>query len=71
MAYGAELSDFDKGIILGCHLSLNGLSSRARDGKLNKTKSTVASVLHKWKDDGHCDNGEHSGQPKILTNRIA
>ncbi|KAJ8894241.1 hypothetical protein PR048_006853 [Dryococelus australis] len=39
------LSDFDKGVIVVCHLS--GLSSRAIAGKVNRPKSKVAFVLRK------------------------
>ncbi|KAJ8897801.1 hypothetical protein PR048_003151 [Dryococelus australis] len=47
MARGTELSDFDKGVIVSCHLS--GLSSRTIAWKVNRPKSTVAFVLRKWK----------------------
>ncbi|KAJ8883688.1 hypothetical protein PR048_015542 [Dryococelus australis] len=43
MARGTELSDFDKGVIVGCNLS--GLSSRVIARKVNRPKSTVAFVL--------------------------
>ncbi|KAJ8880747.1 hypothetical protein PR048_017217 [Dryococelus australis] len=58
MARGAELSDFDKGVIVGCHLSR--LSSRALAQNVNRPKSTVALVWRKWKDDGHCANAARS-----------
>ena len=58
---------FDMDIIVGCHLS--GLFSRVIATKLNRPKSTVAFFHHKWKVDWHCDKGESSGRPKIMTNR--
>ncbi|KAJ8884354.1 hypothetical protein PR048_016211 [Dryococelus australis] len=63
MARGTELSDFDKGVIVGYHLS--GLSSRASAGKVNRPKSTVAFVLRKWKVVGHCTNAVCSGRPPL------
>ncbi|KAJ8894292.1 hypothetical protein PR048_006907 [Dryococelus australis] len=66
-ARGTELSDFDKGVIVGCHLS--GLSSQAIARKVNRPKSTVAFVLRKWKVGGHCANAARSGRPPILTDR--
>ncbi|KAJ8874282.1 hypothetical protein PR048_025127 [Dryococelus australis] len=62
-----ELSDFDKGVIVGCYLIR--LSSRAIARKLNRPKSTAAFVLRKWKVDGHCANAARSGRPPILTDR--
>ncbi|KAJ8888847.1 hypothetical protein PR048_008341 [Dryococelus australis] len=53
-----QLSDFDKGVIVGCHLS--GLSSQAIARKVNRSKSMVAFVLRKWKVDGHCANAARS-----------
>ncbi|KAJ8882744.1 hypothetical protein PR048_014557 [Dryococelus australis] len=67
MARGTELSDFDKGVIMGCHLS--GLSNRAIARKVNRPISTVAFVLRKWKADGHCANAARSGRPPISTGR--
>ncbi|KAJ8888942.1 hypothetical protein PR048_008436 [Dryococelus australis] len=67
MARGTELSDFDKGVIVGCLFS--GRSSWAIAWKVNRPKSTVAFVLHKWKIDGHCANAARSGRPPILTDR--
>ncbi|KAJ8875702.1 hypothetical protein PR048_023601 [Dryococelus australis] len=49
-----ELSDFDKGVTVGCHLS--GLSSREIAREVNRPKSTVAFVLRKWKVAEHCAN---------------
>ncbi|KAJ8887614.1 hypothetical protein PR048_013831 [Dryococelus australis] len=67
MAWCTELSDFDKGVIVGCHLG--ELSSRVIAWKVNRPKSTVAFILRNWKVNGQCANAARSGRPPILTDR--
>ncbi|KAJ8887194.1 hypothetical protein PR048_013409 [Dryococelus australis] len=70
MARGTELSEFDKGVFVGCHLS--GLSSRTIAQKVNRPKSTVEFVVRRWKFDGHCANAARSRTLKlvIVKNRV-
>ena len=67
MAGRVELSEFQKGVIVGC--SLCGLSTRAIGQKLGHPQSTVAFVLARWKKKGTVSNKNRTGRPKSLDNR--
>ncbi|GIY33696.1 transposable element Tc1 transposase [Caerostris darwini] len=67
MPRSSELSDFEKGIIIGyhkCGRSLRGISS-----DLKYPKSTVANVIKKWKVSGDCRNVPRVGRPTKLGDR--
>ncbi|GIY31257.1 transposable element Tc1 transposase [Caerostris darwini] len=67
MLRSSELSDFEKGIIIGypkCGRSLRDISSY-----LKYQKSTVAYVIKKWKVSGDCRNVPRVGRPTKLGDR--
>ncbi|GIY15377.1 transposable element Tc1 transposase [Caerostris extrusa] len=59
-----ELSDFEKGIIIGYHKC--GRSSKDISRDLKYPKSTVAYVIKKWKVSGDCRNVPRVGRPTKL-----
>lgn len=67
MPRSAELSDFEKGVIVGYHR--NGRSLRDISSELNYPKSTVAYVIQKWKVSGDCRNVPRVGRPTKLGDR--
>lgn len=67
MAYRQELSEFDRGVIIGCHIA--GLSNRAISATLRHPKSTVGDVIVKWKRHGVTSVPKRPGRPKKLTDR--
>lgn len=67
MARGAELTDFQKGEIIGCHLA--NLSIRQISKKLDLPKSTIGNVLTRWKTEGNVQTKSRTGRPRKLTER--
>lgn len=67
MPRSSELSDFEKGIIVGYHK--NGRFLRDISSELNYPKSTVAYVIKKWKVSGDCRNVPRVGRPTKLGDR--
>ncbi|GFW61409.1 regulator of chromosome condensation 2 [Trichonephila clavipes] len=67
MSKSKELSEFDRGSIVGCHLC--GKSVRKIADLLQKPKSTVSDVIGKWKRRGSETAEKRSGRPKILGER--
>ncbi|GFT26921.1 transposable element Tc1 transposase [Trichonephila clavipes] len=67
MSKSKELSEFDRGSIVGCHLC--GKSVREIADILQKTKSTVSDVIVKWKRRGSETTEKRTGRPKILGER--
>ncbi|GIX84657.1 transposable element Tc1 transposase [Caerostris extrusa] len=61
MPRSSELSDFEKGIIIGYHKC--GRSLRDISSDLKYTKSTVGYVIKKWKVSGDCRNVPRVGRP--------
>jgi len=64
MPRSSELSDFEKGIIIGYHKC--GRSLRDISSDLKYPKSTVAYVIKKWKVSGDCRNVPRVGRPTKL-----
>ncbi|KAG9278344.1 hypothetical protein AMEX_G6194 [Astyanax mexicanus] len=62
-----ELSDFQRGVIIGCHLSK--LSVREISAMLEMPRSTVSSVIVKWKRLGITTALPRSGRPHKLSNK--
>ncbi|GFX47884.1 uncharacterized protein TNCV_4792641 [Trichonephila clavipes] len=62
-----ELSEFDRGSIVGCHLC--GKSVHEIADILQKPKSTVSDVIVKWKRRGSETAEKRTGRPKILGER--
>ena len=67
MPRSSELSDFEKGIIIGYHKC--GRSLRDISSDLKYPKSTVACVIKKWKVSGDCRNVPRVGRPTKLGDR--
>lgn len=63
----AELTEFEKGVLVG--MSLQGASIREIASSRNHPKSTVAYVLKKYRTNGHCTNAPRPGRPAALTDR--
>lgn len=64
MGRGEELSDFQRGTVVGCHLS--GKTVREISALLNLPRSTVSSVILKWKRGGITTALPRSGRPHKL-----
>ncbi|GFW84140.1 transposable element Tcb2 transposase [Trichonephila clavipes] len=67
MSKSKELSEFDRGSIVGCHLC--GKSVRETADILQKPKSTVSDVILKWKRRDSETAEKRTGRPKILGER--
>ncbi|GFW24546.1 regulator of chromosome condensation 2 [Trichonephila clavipes] len=67
MSKSKELSEFDHGSIVGCHLC--GKSVREIADILQKPKPTVSDVIVKWKRRGSETAEKRTGRPKILGER--
>ncbi|GIY19762.1 transposable element Tc1 transposase [Caerostris darwini] len=67
MPRSSELSDFEKGIIIGYHKC--GRSLRDISSDLKYPKWTVAYVIKKWKVSGDCRNVPRVGRPTKLGDR--
>lgn len=67
MSSRKELTDFERGMIVGCHLG--EMSVREISKQLNIPKSTIGNVLKKWKSTGDTAPKKRPGRPKILTDR--
>ena len=52
-----------------CNMSSNNLSYQTIANQLNISKSTVASIVQKFKKTGECSGGHSSGRPEKLTER--
>ncbi|GFX31822.1 uncharacterized protein TNCV_171551 [Trichonephila clavipes] len=64
MGKSKELSEFDRGNIVECHLC--GLSVHEIADILQKPKSTVSDVIVKWKRPGSEMAEKRTGRPNIL-----
>ncbi|GFX42929.1 hypothetical protein TNCV_5072931 [Trichonephila clavipes] len=67
MSKSKELSEFDRGSIVGCPFC--GKSVHEIADILKKTKSTVSDVIVKWKRRGSEKAEKRTGKPKILGER--
>ncbi|GIZ03878.1 transposable element Tc1 transposase [Caerostris extrusa] len=67
MRRSSELSDFEKGIIIGYHKC--GRSLRDISSDLKYPKSTVTYAIKKWKVSGDCRNVPRVGRPTKLGDR--
>ena len=67
MPRNSELSDFQKGKIVGYHRNDRSLKDIFKE--LNIPKPTVAFVIKKWKMNGDYRNMLRSGIPKKLTDK--
>ncbi|GFS90258.1 regulator of chromosome condensation 2 [Trichonephila clavipes] len=67
MSKSKELSEFDRGSIVGCHLCGKSVCEIAYIQQ--KPKSTVSDVIVKWKRRGSETAEKRTGRPKILGER--
>ena len=67
MPGGPELSEFQRGLVRGCHL--RNLSVRAIASKLDVPKTNVTYVIKLWKQDGSTTAKQRLGGPHKLTER--
>uniref|UniRef100_A0A667ZQR6 Sleeping Beauty transposase HTH domain-containing protein n=1 Tax=Myripristis murdjan TaxID=586833 RepID=A0A667ZQR6_9TELE len=67
MGRSQELSEFQRGTVIGCHLC--NKSSREISSLLNIPQSTVSSIITKWKRLGTTATQPRSGRPSKVTER--
>lgn len=67
MGRSQELSEFQRGTGIGCHLCIK--SSREIFSLLNIPQSTVRFIIRKWKSLGATATQPQSGRPRKLTER--
>ena len=67
MGRSQELSEFQRGTVIGCHLC--NKSSRGISSLLNIPQSTVSSIITKWKRFGTTATQPRSGRPRKVTER--
>lgn len=67
MALRKELSDFERGVIYGCHIS--GKSQNQIVELTGHPKSTIDSFLRKYKQTQSHKNKQRSGRPKLIDER--
>lgn len=67
MVKSHELSEFQRGAVIGCHMSKK--SYREISTLLNIPKSTVSSIIAKWKELGTIATQPRSGRPRKMTER--
>ncbi|KAL6466679.1 hypothetical protein MHYP_G00244830 [Metynnis hypsauchen] len=65
MGRSQELSDFERGAVIGCHLCSK--SSREISSLLNIPQSTVSCIISKWKRLGTTATQPRSGRPRKMT----
>jgi transposase len=63
MGRSGELSDFERGLVIGCHISKKSVRDIATLLKL--TKSTVGDVIVKWKREGTTTTKPRPGRQNI------
>jgi transposase len=61
MGRSGELSDFERGLVIGCHISKK--SARGIATLLQFPKSAVGDVIVKWKSDGTTTPKPRPGRP--------
>jgi transposase len=61
MGKSGELSDFERGLVIGCHISKKSVRDIATLRKL--PKSTVVDVIVKWKREGTTKMKPRPGRP--------
>ncbi|KAL0079763.1 Homeodomain-like DNA binding domain-containing transcription factor [Phycomyces blakesleeanus] len=62
-----ELSDYEKGIIVGMYMRIPKMSSIAKD--LDIPYTTISSTIHRWKTTGTAQTKKRPGRPETLTER--
>jgi transposase len=67
MGRSGELSDFEHGLVIGCHISKKSVRDIANLLKL--PKSMVGDVIVKWKREGTTTTKQRPGRPRLMTDR--
>jgi transposase len=67
MGRSGELSDFERGLIIGCHICKKSVRDIAT--LLNLPKSAVGDVVVKWRREGTTTTKPRPGRPRLMTNR--
>jgi transposase len=67
MGRSGELTDFERGLDIGCHISKESIRDTATLLKL--PKSTVGDVTVKWKREGTTTRKPRPGRPSLMTDR--
>ncbi|KAI9022313.1 hypothetical protein CLU79DRAFT_752170 [Phycomyces nitens] len=62
-----ELSDYEKGMIVGMYMRSPKMSSIAKD--LDIPYTTISSTIHRWKTTGTATTKKRPGRPETLTER--
>jgi transposase len=62
-----ELSDFERRLVIGCHISKKSVKDIATLLKL--PKSTVGDVIVKWKREDTTTTKPRPGRPRLVTDR--
>jgi transposase len=62
----SELSDFERGLLIGCHISDKSVRDIAT---IKLPKSTVCDVIVKWKREGTTTTKPRPGRPPLMTDR--
>jgi transposase len=62
-----ELSDFERGLVIGCHISKKYV--RDISNLVMLPKSMVADVIVKWKCEGIITTKPRTGRPGLMTDR--
>ncbi|XP_049338609.1 uncharacterized protein LOC103024826 isoform X6 [Astyanax mexicanus] len=68
MGRSQELSEFQRGMVIGCHLCSK--SSREISSLLNIPQTTVSGIIRKWKQLGTTATQPRSGRPRKMTDRV-
>jgi transposase len=67
MGRSGELSDFERGLVIGCHISDKSVRDIATLLKL--PKSTVGDMIVKWKREGTITTKPRPGRPRLMADR--
>jgi transposase len=67
MGRSGELSDFERGLVIGCHISDKSVRDIATLLKLPKL--TFGDVAVKWKREGTTTTKPRPGRPRLMTDR--
>jgi transposase len=67
MGRSGDLSNFERGLVIGCHISEKSVREIATLLKL--PKSTVGDVIVKWRREGTTTTKPRPGRPRSLTDR--
>jgi hypothetical protein len=62
-----ELGDFERGLVIGCHISRKSVGDSAALLKL--PRSAVGDVIVKWNLEGTATRKPRPGGPRLLTDR--